>query len=94
LSWNPLSCLRHFVVFLNSYRQTLGEYVKENNFLLPFFPLALQPTFGPWPTSIKLSVSLQFTRAWTFGRTPWTGDQLVARPLPVHKHRKTHIHKH
>jgi hypothetical protein len=59
-----------------------------------FFPLALQPTFGPWPTSMKLSVSLQFTRSWTFGRTPWTGDQLVARPLPVHKHRKTHIHKY
>jgi hypothetical protein len=64
-----------------------------------FFPLAPQPTFfflggGPWPTSMKLSVSLQFTRSWTFGRTPWTGDQMVARPLPVHKHRKTHIHKH
>jgi hypothetical protein len=43
---------------------------------------------------MKLSVSLQFTRSWTFGRTPWTGDQLVARPLPVHKHRKTHMHKH
>jgi hypothetical protein len=57
-------------------------------------PLALQPTYGPWPTSMKLSVSLQFTRSWTFGRTPWTGDQLVARPLFVHKHRKTHIHKH
>jgi hypothetical protein len=28
----------------------------------------------------------------TFGRTPWAGDQLIARPLPVHKHRKTHIH--
>jgi hypothetical protein len=28
-----------------------------------FFPLALQPTFGPWPTSTKLSVSLQFTRS-------------------------------
>jgi hypothetical protein len=59
-----------------------------------FFFLALQPTFGPWPTSVKLSVSLQFTRSWTFGRTSWMGDQLVARPLPVHKHRKTHIHKH
>jgi hypothetical protein len=40
------------------------------------------------------SVSLQFTRSWAFGTTPLTGDQLVARPLPVHKHRKTHIHKH
>jgi hypothetical protein len=25
-----------------------------------FFPLALQPQFGPWPTSMKLSVSLRF----------------------------------
>jgi hypothetical protein len=43
-----------------------------------FFSLALQPTFGPWPTSMKLSVSLQVTRSWTFGRTPWTAGQLVA----------------
>jgi hypothetical protein len=59
-----------------------------------FFLMALQPQFGPWPTSMNLSVSLQFSRSWTFGRTPLAGDQLVARPLPVHKHRKTHIHKH
>jgi hypothetical protein len=26
-----------------------------------FFPLALQPSFGPWPTSMKLSVPLRFT---------------------------------
>jgi hypothetical protein len=25
-------------------------------------------------------------------RTPWTGDQLVARPLPVHKLRETHTY--
>jgi hypothetical protein len=30
----------------------------------------------------------------TVGRTPWTGDQFVARPLPLHKHRKTHTHTH
>jgi hypothetical protein len=53
-----------------------------------FFSLALQPQFGPWPTSMKLSVSLRFSR------TPWAGDQLVARPLPVHKHRKMHTHIH
>jgi hypothetical protein len=35
------------------------------------------------------------TRSRTVGRTPWTGDQLVARPLPVRKHRKMHTqHKH
>jgi hypothetical protein len=35
------------------------------------------------------------TRSRTVGRTPWTGDQLVARPLPVEEHRKPHTqHKH
>jgi hypothetical protein len=28
-----------------------------------FFSLALQPQFGPWPTSMKLSVSLRFSRS-------------------------------
>jgi hypothetical protein len=59
-----------------------------------FFSLTLQPQFGPWPTSIKLSVSLRFSRPYTVGRTPWAGDQLIAMPLPVHKHRKTHTHTH
>jgi hypothetical protein len=54
-----------------------------------FFSLALQPQFGPWPTSMKLSVSVRFSRSY---RTPWAGDQLVARPLPVHKHRKMHTY--
>jgi hypothetical protein len=28
-----------------------------------FLSLALQPQFGPWPTSMKLSVSLRFSRS-------------------------------
>jgi hypothetical protein len=59
-----------------------------------FSPMALQPKFLPWPTSMKISISLQFTRSYTFVRTPWAGDQLVARPLRVQKHRKTHTHKY
>jgi hypothetical protein len=58
--------------------------------IVQFFSLALQPQFGPWPTSMKLSVSLRFSRSWTVNRSPLAGDQLVARPLPLHKHRKTH----
>jgi hypothetical protein len=49
----------------------------------PFWVLAyLHETLRP----------LQFSRSWTVGVTPWAGDQLVARPLPVHKHRRMHIH--
>jgi hypothetical protein len=51
-----------------------------------FFPLALQPQFVPSPTSMKLSVSLRFSRSYIFDRTPWAGDQLVARPLQKNAH--------
>jgi hypothetical protein len=35
------------------------------------------------------------TKSRTVGRSPWTSDQVVARSLPVHKHRITHTqHKH
>jgi hypothetical protein len=51
-----------------------------------FFLWRYIPNLRPWPTSMKLSVSLRFYRSYTVGRTPWAGEQLVARPLPVHKH--------
>jgi hypothetical protein len=41
--------------------------------------MALQPFVGPWPL-------LQFRNLfYTVGRTPWTEDQPVARPLPTHR---------
>jgi hypothetical protein len=54
----------------------------------PFlFSLTLQP---PW----TLTSAFQFHDHFTDGRTPWTSDQLVARPLPKHKHRiNTHTHQ-
>jgi hypothetical protein len=39
--------------------------------------MALQP-FGPWPL-------FQFLNLHTVVRTPWTGEQPVARPLPSHR---------
>jgi hypothetical protein len=72
--------------------KTTTVYVLKKSHCRILFSLALQPQFGPWPTSMKLSVSLRFSRSWTVGRTPWVGDQLVARPLPVHKCRKMHTH--
>jgi hypothetical protein len=53
-----------------------------------FFPLAVQP---PW----ALASDFQFHDHFTEGRTPWTGDQLVSRPLPKHRTTQTqnkHIH--
>jgi hypothetical protein len=56
------------------------------------FFLGATAQFGLWPSSMKFSVSLRFSRSWTVDRTPWAGDQLVARPLAVHKHRNTHTY--
>jgi hypothetical protein len=53
-----------------------------------YFLLALQP---PW----ALASNFQFRDHFTNGRTPWTSDQLVARPLPKHRTTQTqnkHIH--
>jgi hypothetical protein len=42
---------------------------------------------------MKRFVSLQARNSKTVGRTPWTGDQPVVRPLPNTKHRiNTDIH--
>jgi hypothetical protein len=41
---------------------------------------------APW----ALASDFQFHDNFTDGRTPWTGDQLVARPLP--KYKTTQIH--
>jgi hypothetical protein len=54
-----------------------------------FIPLALQPNLGL--DSLHETFRLtSVTGSRTLGRTPLAGDQLVVRPLPVHKHRKTH----
>jgi hypothetical protein len=40
--------------------------------------MPLQPSVGLWP------LLLFRNHFYTDGRTPWTGDQPVARPLPAH----------
>jgi hypothetical protein len=52
--------------------------------------MALQPSVEPWPL-------LSFLIFYTVGRTPWMGDQPVARPLPTHRttqtqNKRTHTH--
>jgi hypothetical protein len=51
--------------------------------------MELQPFVGPWSP-------VQFRNLfYTDGRTPWTSDQLVAKPLPKHRTTQTqnkHIH--
>jgi hypothetical protein len=44
--------------------------------------MILQPFVGPWPLFQSLTLH-------TVGRTPWTGDQPPARPLPTHRTTQT-----
>jgi hypothetical protein len=44
--------------------------------------MALQPFVGRWPL-------FNFLILYRVGRTPWTGDQPVARPLPTHRTTQT-----
>jgi hypothetical protein len=50
-----------FLVAVSSKILTRIELVSV--YIYIYIPLALQPQFGPWPTSMKLSVSLRFTRS-------------------------------
>jgi hypothetical protein len=44
--------------------------------------MALLPFVGPWRF-------FSFLTFYTVGRTPWTGDQPVAWPLPAHRTAQT-----
>jgi hypothetical protein len=60
-------------------------------YLSIYLSMALQPLLGPWPL-FQFLIS-----TYTAGRTPWTGDQSVARPLSAHRTAQTQnkrIHRH
>jgi hypothetical protein len=48
----------------------------------PKHSMGLQPFLGPWPL-------FQFLNVYRVGRTPWTVDQPVARPLPTYRTTQT-----
>jgi hypothetical protein len=66
LSWASLghSARNEIPRLLRNLRFIILQYSRQSNTnLYPFLSLALQPSFGPRPTSMKLSVSLWFTRS-------------------------------
>jgi hypothetical protein len=62
-----------FIEFLRS-----GPPCNLSIYLSIYLSVALQPFVGAWPL-------FQFLDFYTVGRTPWTADQSVARPLPAHR---------
>jgi hypothetical protein len=77
-----------FISLLHVFLHVLPS--RQEKPLFYFFFLGTTAPVGlglaPWTSPLHFG----FSRSYTFGRIPWVGDQLVARPLPVHKHRKTH----
>jgi hypothetical protein len=74
LTWSRISILS---------RRKIHILLHLNYLLLSIFvPVAPTWSIGhPWNASFHFS----FVILWTVGRTPWTGDQPVARPLPTHR---------
>jgi hypothetical protein len=77
--------IRRYTYHNNTYSKHSPPPITPNPTLFSFL-------FAPiWEHRADFSVSWSFT----YGRTPWTGDQLVARPLPTHgttQTQKKHIH--
>jgi hypothetical protein len=72
-----VSCMHIVKKFLDQRFIMLKSW-KANQFLLAiFFPVAVQPLQG-------LGLLFRFRNLlYTYGRTPWMSDQLIARPLPT-----------
>jgi hypothetical protein len=80
--------------FLNILSRVLMtiDGVRIGNWIYWPLTIPVAPTLEHW-ASVKRFVSLQFLNPKRVGRTPWTGDQPVARPLPTQTEKKqTYIH--
>jgi hypothetical protein len=73
--WKRLKCKRGVSVV------DLPLYPKVNTLRYSYY-LWLYSPCEPWSP-------FQFLNLYTVGRTPWTGDQPVARPLPAHRTTQT-----
>jgi hypothetical protein len=78
---NKESGLKHFFVYMGA---------------VTCFFLPLAPHFGVCSHFWSLGLISQFLDHFTDGRTPWTGDQLVTRPLHIHRTTQTqkNVHTH
>jgi hypothetical protein len=70
--------LKRLILFLQYCSKKYFHYGCSRNALLDYLSMALQPFVGPLPL-------FSFLMLYTVGRTPLTGDQPVARPLPIHR---------
>jgi hypothetical protein len=77
---SSLLCSHFLLPVQPSYPSIFHYRIKTD--LSIYLSMALQPFVGPWPLYL-------FPYLYTISRTPWTGDQSVARPLPAHRTAQT-----
>jgi hypothetical protein len=59
--WTTVEVLNNLKFFdIIAYKIVITK-PEEKQDIVTNFPMALQPPMGPWPTSMKLSVSLRFS---------------------------------
>jgi hypothetical protein len=84
---NGRNCFPHiFFFFFTECYSVIPQLHIVQNFSFHFSCISGSTAFaGPWPL-------LQFRNLfYTVGRTPWTSDESVTRPLPIHRTTKTQI---
>jgi hypothetical protein len=92
-SWHTetqsITCTAHKIMYYCVITCKFGvcNCINAFSFLWRYSP-NLGLGLSPWNSPFNFS----FLELKTVSRTPWAGDQLVARPLLVHKHRKTHTY--
>jgi hypothetical protein len=74
--------------------RTEQDLYMDSERVLDYFPYFLFPPLGGLLKLLEHNAD--FSVSWSFkdGRTPWTGDQLVARPLPRHGTTQTQKNAH
>jgi hypothetical protein len=84
-NWRVCQCpsLPYFRIS-QSVSQSWLSQSKEGNCkaLISIYLWLYSPFVGPWPL-------VQYFILYTVVRTPWTGDQPIARPLPTHRTTQT-----
>jgi hypothetical protein len=84
-------------ILISSYiRLTLSSGLFPSDFII-FIIISFLQGWGQRPVPVQNFNFWTYESIWTFGRTPWTGDQPDARPLPTQDNttqKKTRTHTH
>jgi hypothetical protein len=79
----------HSFAIRYTYRSALNNVTHREIPKIWFRRLVLELSLCVYSSLLDLAHFFTFLFLYTVGRTPWTGDQPVARPLPTHRAAQT-----